>query len=173
MVRFLTLERDLNLFPNVHTGTGARPVSYSTERGDCFPVGKAASCEADLSPPTSAEVKNEWIYTSTPPYAFMAGTGTNSSLPCNHNCQRCSELSSNKISKHVMLFHVDQQSAREKDGRMDGRTDMTKLIVPFRSFANAPKTGSQCNTLFHVIYLPAQISFSTSYNIASPTFSWL
>jgi hypothetical protein len=29
--------------------------------------------EADHSPPpTSAEVKNTWIYTSTPPYVFMA-----------------------------------------------------------------------------------------------------
>jgi hypothetical protein len=28
--------------------------------------------EADHSPPTSAEVKKTWIFTSTPPYAFMA-----------------------------------------------------------------------------------------------------
>jgi hypothetical protein len=28
--------------------------------------------EADHSPPASAEVKKMWIYTSTPPYAFMA-----------------------------------------------------------------------------------------------------
>jgi hypothetical protein len=28
--------------------------------------------EAEHSPPTSAEVKKTWIYTSTPPYAFMA-----------------------------------------------------------------------------------------------------
>jgi hypothetical protein len=28
--------------------------------------------KADHSPPTSAEVKKMWIYTSTPPYAFMA-----------------------------------------------------------------------------------------------------
>jgi hypothetical protein len=28
--------------------------------------------EADHSLPTSAEVKNTWIYTSTPQYAFMA-----------------------------------------------------------------------------------------------------
>jgi hypothetical protein len=28
--------------------------------------------EADHSPPTSAEVKKTWIYTSTPPYALMA-----------------------------------------------------------------------------------------------------
>jgi hypothetical protein len=28
--------------------------------------------EANHSPPASAEVKKIWIYTSTPPYAFMA-----------------------------------------------------------------------------------------------------
>jgi hypothetical protein len=28
--------------------------------------------EADHSPPTSAEFKNTWIYTSTPPHVFMA-----------------------------------------------------------------------------------------------------
>jgi hypothetical protein len=28
--------------------------------------------ETDHSPPTTAEVKKMWIYTSTPPYAFMA-----------------------------------------------------------------------------------------------------
>jgi len=28
--------------------------------------------EADHSPPSSAEVKNAWSYTSTPPYVFMA-----------------------------------------------------------------------------------------------------
>jgi hypothetical protein len=33
------------------------------------------------------------------------------------------------------LFHAD----RGTDGRMDGRTDMTKLIVAFRNFTNAPK----------------------------------
>jgi hypothetical protein len=33
---------------------------------------KRPGLEADYSPPTSAEVKNMWIYTSTPPYAFMA-----------------------------------------------------------------------------------------------------
>jgi len=27
------------------------------------------------------------------------------------------------------------------DGRKDGQTDMTKLIVAFRNFANAPKNG--------------------------------
>jgi hypothetical protein len=31
----------------------------------------------NYSPPSSAEVKNEWIYTSTPPYKVMAWTWTN------------------------------------------------------------------------------------------------
>jgi hypothetical protein len=33
---------------------------------------KRPESEADHSPPASAEVKKMWIYTSTPPYAFMA-----------------------------------------------------------------------------------------------------
>jgi hypothetical protein len=37
-----------------------------------FPGVKWPGREADHSPPTSAEVKKMWIYTSTPPYAFMA-----------------------------------------------------------------------------------------------------
>jgi hypothetical protein len=38
-----------------------------------FPPGvKRPGCEADHSPPVSAEVKKMWIYTSTLPYAFMA-----------------------------------------------------------------------------------------------------
>jgi hypothetical protein len=33
---------------------------------------KRSGCEADHSPQTRAEVKKIWIYTFTPPYAFMA-----------------------------------------------------------------------------------------------------
>jgi hypothetical protein len=36
-----------------------------------FPRSKEARAEADYSPPTSAEVKKMWIYTSIPPYVFM------------------------------------------------------------------------------------------------------
>jgi hypothetical protein len=36
------------------------------------PVVKLLGCEADHYPPTTAEVKKMWIYTSIPPYAFMA-----------------------------------------------------------------------------------------------------
>jgi hypothetical protein len=37
-----------------------------------FPPGvKRPGREADHSPPASAEVKKMWVYTTTPPYAFM------------------------------------------------------------------------------------------------------
>jgi hypothetical protein len=59
--------------------------SYSVGTWGSFPVGKAAGCEADHSPPTSAEVKNTWVYISTPPYVFMAQIAKhrdNYLLPC-------------------------------------------------------------------------------------------
>jgi hypothetical protein len=37
-----------------------------------IPGVKRPGFEPDYSPPTSAEVKKMWIYTSTPPYVFMA-----------------------------------------------------------------------------------------------------
>jgi len=33
---------------------------------------KRPRCEADHSPPSSAELKNEWSYTSIPQYVFIA-----------------------------------------------------------------------------------------------------
>jgi hypothetical protein len=65
-------------------GIGVRvPVGSSPQRPDRLRSSQCVSralssgvkrlgCEADHSPPTSAEVKKIWIYTSTPPYAFMA-----------------------------------------------------------------------------------------------------
>jgi hypothetical protein len=56
----------------VQTGSGVHPTSYTMGTVDSFPGVKQPGREADHSPPTSAEVKKMWIYTSTPPYAFMA-----------------------------------------------------------------------------------------------------
>jgi hypothetical protein len=39
--------------------------------GDLSPEVQRPGREADHSPLTIAEVKKMWIYTSTPPYAFM------------------------------------------------------------------------------------------------------
>jgi hypothetical protein len=53
------------LFPTL-----SRPIQWVT--GDLSPGLKRPGREADHLPPASAEVKKTWIYTSTPPYAFMA-----------------------------------------------------------------------------------------------------
>jgi hypothetical protein len=53
--------------PRCLAGSGAHPASYSIgTRGFSLGV-KQPGCEADHSPPSSAEVKNAWSYTSTPP----------------------------------------------------------------------------------------------------------
>jgi hypothetical protein len=56
----------------VQSGSGAHPDSYWMDTGSSLPGVKRPGREADHSPPTTAEVKKMWIYTSTPPYAFMA-----------------------------------------------------------------------------------------------------
>jgi hypothetical protein len=46
---------------------GIAPASYPMGTGGSFPGVKRPGREADHSPPSSAEVKNSWSYTSTPP----------------------------------------------------------------------------------------------------------
>jgi hypothetical protein len=41
--------------------------------------------------------------------------------------------------------------------RMDGRTDMTKLIVAFLNFTNDPKNGSDSDACFHTMRQSALI----------------
>jgi hypothetical protein len=50
----------------IQTGSGTHPATYQWAPGV-----KWLGREADHSPPTSAEVKNMWIYAFTPPYIFM------------------------------------------------------------------------------------------------------
>jgi hypothetical protein len=54
------------------TVSGVHPTSYTMGTVGFFPGVMRPGREADHSPPTSAEVKKVWIYTSTPPYSFMA-----------------------------------------------------------------------------------------------------
>jgi hypothetical protein len=56
----------------VQTGSGVHPTSYKMGTGCSFLRVKRQGREADRSPPTSAEVKKMWLYTSTPIYVFMA-----------------------------------------------------------------------------------------------------
>jgi hypothetical protein len=59
----------------MHAGSEEHPPSYpmGTGTGGLFPQEvKHLGCEANNSPPTSAEVKKTWIYTFTPQYVFLA-----------------------------------------------------------------------------------------------------
>jgi hypothetical protein len=55
----------------VQTSSGAQPASIQQIQEDFTPEVKRPGREADHSPPSSAEVKNAWSYTSTSPYVFM------------------------------------------------------------------------------------------------------
>jgi hypothetical protein len=56
-----------SLLHHVQTGSGAHPASYSVGTGGSFLGINRPGREADHSSPPSAEVKNSWCYTSTPP----------------------------------------------------------------------------------------------------------
>jgi hypothetical protein len=63
---------------NFHCSISSIPALGSTQPpinwvpGGSFPGVKRQGREADQLSPTSAEVKKMWIYTSTPPYVFVA-----------------------------------------------------------------------------------------------------
>jgi hypothetical protein len=59
-------------FLHLQTDAGVHPTSYTVGTGGSFLGDKAPGREADHSPPASAEVKKMSLYTSTPPYTFMA-----------------------------------------------------------------------------------------------------
>jgi hypothetical protein len=64
--------QEFSFLHSVQTGSGAHPTSHPINTGNLSPGVKRPRHEADHSPPAIAEVKKMWIYTSTPPYAFMA-----------------------------------------------------------------------------------------------------
>jgi hypothetical protein len=71
-VRFPEGAGNFSLHHRVQNGSRAHPDSYPMgTRGTSLGV-KRPGREADHSSPSSAKVKNEWSYTSTPQYAFMA-----------------------------------------------------------------------------------------------------
>jgi hypothetical protein len=59
--------RHFSLPQNVQTGSDTHPASYSIGIWG-FPGKKRPGHEVDYSPPSSAKVKNEWSYTSAPPW---------------------------------------------------------------------------------------------------------
>ena len=50
---------------------------------------------------------------------------------------------------------------RAQSFHADGQTDTTKLTVPFRNFAKAPKT------LYHAVQFPARCRYSMQISISS------
>ena len=62
-----------SLLGNFQTGPETHPASYSVSTGGSFRGDKAAEASS-CSPPSSADVQNEWTYTSAPLYALMAWT---------------------------------------------------------------------------------------------------
>jgi hypothetical protein len=66
-VRFPTGAGNFSVHHRVQNGSGTHPGSYSVGTGGTFPGVKRLGREADHSSPSSAEVKNAWSYTSTPP----------------------------------------------------------------------------------------------------------
>ena len=54
----------------IQTGSGAHPASLFNRYQGLFPGVRRPERDADHSPPSNAEVKNEWGYSSTPPICF-------------------------------------------------------------------------------------------------------
>jgi hypothetical protein len=69
-VRFPAWAGNFSLHHRVQNGSGAHPDSYPMGIGSPSLEVKRPEREADHSPPSSAEVKNAWSYTSTPQYVF-------------------------------------------------------------------------------------------------------
>jgi hypothetical protein len=65
-------EFEFSLLHVAQTGSGAHPASYPMGTGSFSPEVKRPGSETDDSPSTSAEIKKMCVYTSTPPYVFMA-----------------------------------------------------------------------------------------------------
>jgi hypothetical protein len=63
--------QEFSLLHVVETGSGVQPTSYPIGTGALSPGIKRQGREADHSPPTSADVKKMWIYSSNHIYAFM------------------------------------------------------------------------------------------------------
>jgi hypothetical protein len=66
-VRFPAGVGIFSLHHRVQTGSGVNPDFYPMGTGFSYPGGKAAGREADHSSASSAEAKNAWSYTFTPP----------------------------------------------------------------------------------------------------------
>jgi hypothetical protein len=64
--------RNFSLLHRIQTDSGAHPAFHHwLPAGGLFSGVKRLGCEANHLPPSSAEVKNAWRYTSTPQYVMV------------------------------------------------------------------------------------------------------
>ena len=73
-VQFLARARDFSLLQTAQSNSGPHPASY---RWSSLPGIKREGRVVGQSPPSSAEVKNEWSCTSALPYVFLTWIGPN------------------------------------------------------------------------------------------------
>jgi hypothetical protein len=55
----------------VESGFGFHPNSYTMDTGGSFPRVKRPGREGGHTPAAGVEARKMWLYTSTPPYAFV------------------------------------------------------------------------------------------------------
>jgi hypothetical protein len=72
-LRFRAGSRDCSSLHSVQPGPEVYSFSYPMGTGGSIPGGKVAGRQADHSFSSSAEAKNTYSYTFTPPYVFMVG----------------------------------------------------------------------------------------------------
>jgi hypothetical protein len=63
------------------------------------------------------------------------------------------ELSRQLFEKYSNIKFRENSSSGTRDGQTDGRTDMTKLIVAFRNFANESRNLSNGYTFYNINYV--------------------
>jgi len=68
--------REHFVLQSVQARSGTNPTSLSLDTVTLSPGVKQQECKFDHSPPSSAEVKPDWRYSSNPPCASWAGTDT-------------------------------------------------------------------------------------------------
>jgi hypothetical protein len=106
-VRVLTEVGNFSLHHCVQTGSGAHPASCPM--GTSLRV-KRQRREADPSPPSSAEVKNAWSYTSTPPirlHDVVLSQSTGTTLILQHH-YTASQPRKPRLESDFLFGGVDQ-----------------------------------------------------------------
>ena len=118
------------LYCNVQTSSGVQPACWGPSL-----VVKRPGHEFDHSPPSSAAIKNDQSYISTPPYGFIACTEVTATLPL-QICVLWSKRGNatgnwrnpHNNERHNLYFNLSQRSKFREISLTDYRRD-TKNIT--------------------------------------------